>query len=77
VTYRGSRQICGDPLHWGIFYSEWVVNVMARFIADAHHRGVLWRLPMRVVENLPLVGLDFLLEGSAYQRTVVEQLLRL
>jgi hypothetical protein len=50
---------------------------MARFIADAHHRGVLWRLPMRVVENLPLVGLDFLLEGSAYQRTVIEQLLRL
>jgi hypothetical protein len=67
----------GDPLHWGIFYSEWVVNALARFIADAHHRGVLWRLPMRVVENLPLVGLDFLVEGSAYQQPVVDQLLRL
>jgi hypothetical protein len=77
VTYRGSRLIRGDPFHWGIFYSEWVVNVLARFIADAHHRGLLWRLPVRVVENIPLIGLDYLLEGSAYQRQVIEQLLRL
>jgi hypothetical protein len=46
-------------MHWGTFYWEWVVNVMERFIADAHHRGVLWCLPMRVVEDIPLVGLDF------------------
>jgi hypothetical protein len=77
VTYRGSRLIRGDPLHWGIFYSEWVANVMARFVDDAFHRGLLWRLPIRVVENLPLLGLDFLLEGSPYPIPVVEQFLKL
>jgi hypothetical protein len=77
VTYRGSRLIRGDPLHWGIFYSEWLANVMARFVDDAFHRGLLWHLPARVVENLPLLGLEFLLEGSPYPIQVVEQFLRL
>jgi hypothetical protein len=34
---------------------------MARFIDDAFHRGLLWRLPIRVVENLPRLYLYFLL----------------
>jgi hypothetical protein len=36
VYYRGSRLVRGDPLHWGIFYSEWAVKVDGR----------LWRMPI-------------------------------
>jgi hypothetical protein len=32
VTYRGSRLIKGDILHWRIFYSEWVLNATVRFV---------------------------------------------
>jgi hypothetical protein len=60
-----------------MLYSELMANVMARFIDDAFHRGLLWRLPIRVVENLPRLYLDFLLEGSPYYIPVVEQFLRL
>jgi hypothetical protein len=63
------------PTHWGVYYSEWVANIMARFIDNAFHRGLLWRLPIRVVEYLPLLGLDFLLEGSPYSIPRVEQFL--
>jgi hypothetical protein len=76
VHYRGSRLVRGDPLHWGIFYSEWVLNVLGRFVADAHHRGILWRLPEKVVENIPCLGLEYLLEGSPYQVVTVQQLIR-
>jgi hypothetical protein len=76
VHYRGSRLVRGDPLHWGIFYSEWVVNVVGRFVADAHHRGVLWKLPERVVDSIPLLGLEYLLEGSPYNVDTVKQLLQ-
>jgi hypothetical protein len=76
VHYRGSRLVRGDPLHWSIFYSEWVVNVMGRFVADAHHRGVLWRLPERVIESLPRLGLEYILEGSGYRLETVQQLIR-
>jgi hypothetical protein len=37
VHYRGSRLVRGYPRHWGIFYSEWVINVVGRFVVDAHH----------------------------------------
>jgi hypothetical protein len=50
---------------------------MARFVDDAFHRGLLWHLPARVVENLPFLSLDFLLEGSPYPIHAVEQFLRL
>jgi hypothetical protein len=45
VTYRESRLIKGDSLNWRIFYTEWVLNTIVRFITDAHHRGLLWRTP--------------------------------
>jgi hypothetical protein len=64
----------GDPLHWGIFYSEWVFNVVRSFVADAHHRGVLWRLPERFVDSVPLLGLEYLLEGSPYNLDTIKQL---
>jgi hypothetical protein len=66
----------GDPLHLGIFYSKWVLNVLGRFVADAHHRGILWRLPEKVVENIPRLGLEYLLEGNPYQVDTVQELIR-
>jgi hypothetical protein len=66
----------GDLLHWGISYSEWVVNVVGSFVADAHHRGVLWRLPERFVDSIPLLRLAYLLEGSPYNLDTVNQLLQ-
>jgi hypothetical protein len=70
VHYRGNLLVRGDPLQWGIFYSEWVLNVVERFLADDHHRGVLWRLPERVVDSIPLLGLEYILEGSSIFRCV-------
>jgi hypothetical protein len=77
VTYRGSRLIRGDSLHWRIFYAEWVLNATVRFITDAHHRGLLWRLPSRVIDNISVLGLPFLLEGTRYDLEKVTQLLGL
>jgi hypothetical protein len=77
VTHRGSRLIRGDPLHWRIFYSEWVLNATVRFVTDAHHRGLLWRLPRGIVDSIPLLGLSHLLEGSRYDVATVAQLLEL
>jgi hypothetical protein len=76
VHYRGIRLVRGDPHHWGIFYSKWVFNVFGSFVADAHHRGVLWRIPERVVDSIPLLGLYYLLEGSPYNLDTVKQLLQ-
>jgi hypothetical protein len=77
VTYRGSRLIRGDPLHWRIVYAEWVVNATVRFITDAHHRGLLWRLPRKILQSIPIFGLPYLLEGTRYDVTGVTQLLGL
>jgi hypothetical protein len=62
----------GDPLNWGIIYSEWAVNVVGRFVADSHHRRVLWRLPEGVVDSIPLLGLYYLVEGSPYTLDTVK-----
>jgi hypothetical protein len=77
VTYRGSRFIKGDILHWRIFYYEWVLNATVRFITDAHHLGLLWRLPRRFIDNISVLGLPFLLEGTRYDVARVTQLLGL
>jgi hypothetical protein len=77
VTYRGSRLIKGDSLHWRIFYAEWVIDATMRFITDANHRGLLWRLPRRVIDNISVLGLPFLLEGTRYDVANVTQLLEL
>jgi hypothetical protein len=45
-------------------------------VADAHHRGILWRLPEKVVENIPRLGLEYLLEGSPSQVDTDQQLIR-
>jgi hypothetical protein len=77
VTYRGSRLIQGDFLHWRIFYSEWVLNATVRFITDAHHRGLLWRLPRKILDSISILGLPYLLEGTRYDVARVTQLLGL
>jgi hypothetical protein len=66
----------GDPLHWEIFYSKWVVNFFRRFVADAYHRGVLCRFPERVVDSIPLLWLDYILYVSPYNLDTVMQLLQ-
>ena len=76
-TYRGSRLIKGDNLHWRIFYSESVLNATVWFITDAHHRGLLWRLPRKFIDNISVLGLPFLLDGTCYDVAKVTQLLRL
>jgi hypothetical protein len=77
LTYRGSYLIRGDPLHWCIFRTEWVINVFSRFVADAYHRGILWRLPSKVREGIVTLGVDTLLEGSPYRSKTVYQLITL
>jgi hypothetical protein len=77
VVYRGSRLIMGDQLHWAIFRSEWVVSVFARFITDAHHRLLLWRLPPRVRESIRSMTIHGLLDESGYDVREAEQLLTL
>jgi hypothetical protein len=47
---------------------RWVI------VPDAHHRGVLWRLPERFVDSVPLLGLEYLLEGSPYNLDTIKQL---
>jgi hypothetical protein len=75
VHYRGIWLVRGDPLHC-MFYFEWVLNVLGRFVADAHHRGILWRFPEKVVEKITRLGLEYLLEGSPYQVDTVQELIR-
>jgi hypothetical protein len=64
VTYRGSRLRKGDILLWRIFYSEWVLNATVRLITDVHHLGLLWSLPRKIIDNISVLSLPFLLEGT-------------
>jgi hypothetical protein len=45
-------------------------------VADSYHRGVLWSFHERVVDSIPLLGLDYFLEGSPYNLDTVMQLLQ-
>jgi hypothetical protein len=75
--YRWSRLIKGDSLHWWIFYAEWLLKATVRFITDAYYCGLLWRLPRRVIDNISILGLPFLLEGTRFDAAKVAQLLGL
>jgi hypothetical protein len=75
--YRGSRLIRGDSLHWRIFYAEWVVNATVMFMTDAHHRGLLWCLPRKILQNIPSSGLPYMLEDTRLDVIAVTQLLGL
>jgi hypothetical protein len=87
LVYGGSSLLQGDPLywdslHWCIFRTEWVIAFFSRFVADAHHRCLLWRLPVKVttsVETLSVetLSVETLLEGSPYRPDEVHQLLKL
>jgi hypothetical protein len=77
LSYRGSGLIRGDPFHWCIFRTEWVIAIFARFIADAHHRGLLWRVPVKVTKGIESLGLETLVEGSPYLPEAAQNLLKL
>jgi hypothetical protein len=72
----GCSASCGRYLP-RIFYAEWVLNATVRFITDAHHLGLLWHLPRRVIDNISVLSLPFLLEGTLYNVARVTQLLGL
>jgi hypothetical protein len=49
-----------------MFYTERVVLVFGRCVADAYHRGLLWRLPKRVLTGIQDLGLGDLLRLSSF-----------
>jgi hypothetical protein len=77
VAYAGSRLIRNDRLAWAIFYTEWVVLVFGRWVADAYYRGLLWRLPKRILTGIQDLGLGELLRLSSFPVKDVEALLGL
>jgi hypothetical protein len=77
LVYRGSSLLQGDPLHWCIFRTEWVIALFSRFVADAHHRRMLWRIPAKVTTSVETLSVESLLEGSPYRSEAVQQLLKL
>jgi hypothetical protein len=77
LVYRGIALIRGDPLHWCVFRTEWVVAVFARFVADAYHRGILWRLPPKVQTSVEDLGVAALVVGTSYPVEAVRQLITL
>jgi hypothetical protein len=77
LAYAGSRLLRNDRLAWAIFYTEWVVLVFGRWVADAYHRGLLWRLPKRVLTGIQDLGLGELLRLSSFPVKGVDALLGL
>jgi hypothetical protein len=77
LVYRGSSLLSVDPLHWGIVRTEWVIAIFSRFVADAHHRGLMWRIPAKVITSVETLSVETLLEGSPYRPEAVHQLLKL
>ena len=77
LAYAGSYLIRGDRLVWAIFFTEWTILVFGRWVADAVHRGLLWRLPQRVLNGIYDLGLSELLRGSKVSVRDVEELLGL
>ena len=77
LVYRGSALLQGDPLHWCVFRTEWVIALFSRFVADAHHRGLLWRLPAKIISSVQTLTVETLLEGSPYRPEAVHKILKL
>jgi hypothetical protein len=77
LTNAGSRLIRGDRLVWAVFFIEWTVLVFERWVADAFHRGLLWRLPPRVLNGIRDLGYGVLLRSTAYIVKDVEFLLEI
>jgi hypothetical protein len=77
VAYRGKALLNNDSLHWAIFRTEWVVNVFARWVDDAHYRGLLWHLPVGVRSGVDRLTVVALIQGGEYSVAAVNGLLRL
>jgi hypothetical protein len=54
-----------------------VIAVFSSFVAEAHHRGLLWRIPVKVNTSVETLSVETLLEGSPYSPEAVHQLLKL
>jgi hypothetical protein len=77
VAYRGKALLNNDSLHWAVFRTEWTVNVFARWVDDAHYRGLLWHLPIgdrRGIDRLTVVAL---LQGGEYAVATIDGLPKL
>jgi hypothetical protein len=77
LSYAGIRLLRGDLPTWAIFYTEWTVITFGRWTADAHYRGLLWRLPRRVILGVQDLGVRELLHSSPFTISAVEALLDL
>jgi hypothetical protein len=66
LAYEGNRLLRNDRLAWAIFYTEWAVLVLGRWVADAYHRGLLWRLPKRLLTGIQDLDLGDLLRLSYF-----------
>jgi hypothetical protein len=77
VAYRGKALLNNDSLHWAVFRTEWTVNVFARWVDDAHYRGLLWHLPIGVRRGIDRLTVVALLQGGEYAVATVDGLLRL
>jgi hypothetical protein len=53
-----------------------VIAVFSWFLSDAHHRGLLWRIPARVLTSVETLSVETFLEGSPYRPEAVHQLLK-
>jgi hypothetical protein len=77
VAYRGKALLNNDSLHWAVFRTEWTVNVFARWVDDAHYRGLLWHLPIGVRQGIDWLAVVALLQGCEYAVATVDGLLKL
>jgi hypothetical protein len=60
-----------------VFFTEWTVLVFRRWVLDAFHRGILWRLPQRVLNGIRDLGPVELLHSTSYTMKDVEVLLEI
>jgi hypothetical protein len=54
-----------------------VIAFFLTFVAEAHHRGLLWRLPSKVTTSVETLNVETLLEVSPYRPDSVHKLLKL
>jgi hypothetical protein len=64
VAYRGKALLNNNSIHWAIFRTEWVVNMIERWVDDAHYRVLLWDLPVGVRSGFKRLTVTALLQDK-------------
>jgi hypothetical protein len=77
VAYRDKALLNNDSLHWAVFRTERTMNIFARWVDDAHYRGLLWHLSIGVRRGSDRLAVVALLQGVEYAVATVEGLLKL